>query len=258
MKGLQIFTHSLRQVTGNLEGALKVSALPYAAQVLATLVLIGPGMMTGQGDPAAILTGEGATSPGLFLVNMVVALVTSIWMAVAWHRYVLMNEAPAGFVPAFQGDRVWAYFLRALGVGLLCVLLVIPFGLIATVVASPFIDPQQPSFMAMLIVILVTYFPIAVISYRLSAALPAAALGEGSGFMAGWEATKGESATIAGLSLISILVFFGGSVIGTFVLGGLQILSLAWSIAFNWGVMMVSVSILTTLYGHYIEKRALT
>ena len=104
---------------------------------------------------------------------------------------------------------------------------------------------------------LVVYVPLAVVSYRLGTSLPAVALDEGGPFMAGWDATRGENGTIAVLALVTVLIVFGSSVIGLYVLIGITPLFVAWNIVFNWLAMMVGVSVLTTLYGHFIEKRAL-
>lgn len=258
MKGVAIFLHSLRQVTGNLEGALKVSAVPYAAQFLANMVLLGPAAMSGHTDPAAVFSAEGGPSIVLVLLNLVFTLVTSIWIAVAWHRYILKNEAPTGFVPNFNGNRILAYFLRSLGIAVLFIVLAIPLGIVAALVAAPFFSMTGPNVIGMLIVMVVTYVPLAVLAYRLSTSLPAMALDEGGSFLAGWDATKGESGPIAVLAVVSVLLVFAGSLIGIFVFGKVVVLSLVWTFVFNWLVAMVGVSILTTLYGHYIEKRALT
>lgn len=258
MKGLEIFSHSLRQVTGNLDGAIRVSALPYAVQFLANVVLLGPAAMAGQADPAAAFSAEGGPSIVLVLLNLVVTLVASIWMAVAWHRYILKNESPTGFVPNFNGNRILAYFLRSLGIAVLFIVLAIPLGIVAALIAAPFFSMTGPGVIGMLIIMVITYVPLAVLAYRLSTSLPAMALDEGGSFLSGWDATKGENGAIAVLAVISVLLMFVGSMIGIFVFSKLLILSLAWAFAFNWLVAMVGVSILTTLYGHYIEKRALT
>jgi hypothetical protein len=41
------------------------------------------------------------------------------------------------------------------------------------------------------------------------------------------------------------------------VFGHLMITAILWQLVTNWLVTMVGVSILTTLYGHYIEQRPL-
>lgn len=256
MKGLLIFLHALRQVTRNLDSALKVSALPYAIQIVAGLILLGPTMFYGQGpDPSMAVAGGGMFASAM--LDLVIALFTSVWIAVGWHRFILKNETPTGFVPAFVGRRNWAYFVRSFGIGLLCILAAFPLGMVGGLIAFPFFGEGGPGFAGIAIIFIVTYLPITMISYRLSTALPGCALDAQSAFGAGWEATRGETATILALAVISVVVFFLGSFVGDFVLGGFSILRLAWSLLFGWFAIMVGLSILTTLYGHYIEGRPL-
>ena len=65
--------------------------------------------------PTGILTDE-------MDFNMVAAIVTGLWIAVGWHRFVLLGER-ASLVPVFRGDRMWAYFLYSLGYGLILILI---------------------------------------------------------------------------------------------------------------------------------------
>lgn len=257
MKGLEIFLHSVRQVLGNLPGAVKVSAVPYAVQALAAMLLLGPGMASGQMDMSAMMSGQGGPSIVLVLLNLLISIVASVWIAVAWHRFILSNEAPTGFLPAFHSDRMLAYFLRALGIGIICILLGIVLGIVAGFVAFPFMSMSGPGIIGLLIIMLVTYFPLALISYRLATSLPSVALDRGGSFMEGWEATKGENGAIIVLALITVLIMFASAVIGIYAFGGSRTLFIVWTLAFNWVAMMVGVSVLTTLYGHYIEKREL-
>jgi hypothetical protein len=105
---------------------------------------------------------------------------------------------------------------------------------------------------------LLVHLPVATIAMRLGTALPGVALQAGVPVFSGWDATRGQSMTIVGVVLLSLVSA-----------GGLQYLSVvafadpaSWpavaaSIIVQWVIMMVSVSILTTLYGHYVEKRPL-
>lgn len=262
MKGLHIFLHSVRQVTGNLDSALRISALPFAIQVLAALILLGPDMMMDSGfSPDTANIGYF----GSVALNLVVTIFTSLWIAIAWHRFVLRNEVPQGFVPSFAAPRSLAYFGRSFVIGLLCIAVAIPLGVVAGVIAAGLSGATGPGLGSMFILFVLVYLPVAVISYRLSTALPGIALDEERAFSAGWEATKGETETFFVLSVISVVAFFvlsfGGSFLlsflGTLVLGDVSILSFAWDVALGWMMLMVGLSILTTLYGHYIEKRPL-
>jgi hypothetical protein len=75
--------------------------------------------------------------------------------------------------------------------------------------------------------------------------------------MAGWDATKGASADILVLAVIAVGAHLVLALLGFLVFDRIPVVSLIWNIVVTWLVTMVGVSILTTLYGHYIEKRPL-
>lgn len=251
MKGLQIFRHSVRQVTGNLEGALRVSGVLYAVQVVIGLIL-GFGMMAG---PAM---GPGDMTAGLgigALVVLLVAVVTGLWIAVGWHRYVLLNEKP-DLLPAFCQDRMLAYFLRSLALGLIILLPAIVWGMVVGVLFMPFVG-SGVGLVAVLLMSLIIQLPLIFLGLRLSAALPGQALGAESEVLAGWRATAHDNRALAELAVIIVAAIFVLNLIGLLVFGQSAVASLVWQVVTNWFVTMVGVSILTTLYGHYIEKRPL-
>ena len=257
MKGVQIFLHSLNQVLGNLPNAIKVSALPYAIQFLVSFFLTRPDkMMALASDPMAMM--QGGPSAVAQLLSLIVTVATSVWIAVAWHRFVLLREAPAGFVPAIHSDRVRGYFLRALGVIVIRFVIGLVLGFIAGLIGGALAYATGSIVLPLIVVAILIYFPAFVIAYRLSTALPAPAVtSDPVPFMAGWEATKGQTEAFIGLGIISAAVIFINGFIALYVLSGSIVLFLAWSIVFNWLATMVGLSILTTLYGHYIEKRPL-
>jgi hypothetical protein len=47
------------------------------------------------------------------------------------------------------------------------------------------------------------------------------------------------------------------NLLGFFVFGRIPVLAQLWQLVIGWPVMMVGLSILTTLYGHYVQKRPL-
>ena len=246
MKSVDIFVHSVRQVFGNLPAALRISGVLFAVQAVASLA-IGPL------DPAAIETGE-VSIVGLLLV-MVITLVSSLWIAVAWHRYVLLQEQPGAVVPAFRGDRVAGYFGYSVLIGLILIPVAMMLGVVVGVVAASIVGPE-PTLGAAIIVGLLVYVPLVMIGYRLSVVLPATALGEPLGLGAAWIATKDEAVTMLGLALISVACAIAVQVPVMFLLGDGP-LAIVWQISAQWVVVMVGASILTTLYGHYVQNRAL-
>lgn len=250
MKGQQLFMHSVRQVTGNLEDALKISAVPYAIQAVVSLLLMGGAASMG-GNPAnGAMAGFGLGA----LVALVVAVVTGLWIAVAWHRFVLLGERAQGFIPAWQGDRMLAYFLRSLAYGLIAVVLAVIWGAIVGIALGWVAMGSIVVFMILIAVLV--QLPVVALAFRLSSTLPASALGTERDFMAGWKATEGHTADIIVLAAFAVGANLVLGLIG-YALGSLWILALAWQIVVGWLVMMVGVSILTTLYGHYVEGRPL-
>ena len=255
MKGLDIFLHSVRQVTGNLDGAIRVSALPILIQAVVTLVFAGSAMM-GMGHEGGMGTGMGAGMGLGVLVVLVVAVLTSLWLAVAWHRFVLLNERPDGFVPPYNGDRMLSYFLRSLGYGLIAVIAGAIWGMIAGMALSP-IAMHGGMVLFLIVIAVVVQLPIVYLALRLTTALPGAAIGSGHDFMAGWDATKGASADILTLAAIAVGAHLVLALLGFLIFDRIPVVSIIWDIVVTWLVTMVGVSILTTLYGHYIQKRPL-
>lgn len=251
MKGWQIFMHSIRQVFDNFEGALRVSGVLYLVQICVSLAFGGGAFMASR-DMAQ--NGPGAGFYLGILVVLLVALVTGFWIAVAWHRYVLLGEK-AEIIPTFRGDRIWAYLLRSLGYGLIVILIGAVWGMVVSFLVGSVL--AQSMFVGLVLIGFLIYLPVLVIAFRMSADLPAAALGVERPFMSGWAATQGQTADL--VSLAAIVVVFGVTLqlIGVYIFGQIAILSIIWSLLVGWVQMMVGVSILTTLYGHYIEKRAL-
>lgn len=245
MKGVQLFSHSLRQVTGNVEGALRVSAVPFAAQTAASLLLVG--RMEGLSMPVQIGPAE--------LLALVVMIATSLWIAVAWHRFILLNERIAGFLPPFRADLIGAYLLRWLGYGLA----LFPPALVLTMVASALVGGWMVGspLLASLAFAAIALVPLAVLALRLFTGLPGAALQDGSDFMAGWRATAGQTGDIAVLAAVAVAAHLVVGLVGGALSAALPILGFGLNVILGWFVTMVGVSILTTLYGHYIQGRPL-
>ncbi len=76
-------------------------------------------------------------------------------------------------------------------------------------------------------------------------------------FLSGWAATADQTADLAVLAVAVVVILVGLGLIGFYVFGNSAELYAIWTFVFGWLQMMVFVSILITLYGHYIEKRPL-
>jgi hypothetical protein len=250
-----IFVHSLRQVFGNIGGALQVSGILMLAQA-GILLTFGKALLMDQ--PAQRAMMEGGSFPwGQFLLAFLLIAIISLWIAVGWHRYILLNERPT-LVPALKLDRMLGYFGKSLLIGLILLVPAFLLGLVAGAVATALLKGGTGLIGVFIVMGLVVYLPLVTIATRLATALPGVALEPGVPLFSGWEATKGATWTIAGVVLLSLICFGGIELIATRVFPDPTALpAVVVSVVTQWAATMVGVSILTTLYGHYVEKRSL-
>ena len=256
MKAWTIFTHSLRMIFGNLSQLMKITLVP---------ALIGFAFMVGwmviltifanqfsvlesgpiEGGPGAI---SGSALLGTFLLLLILIMI-GLWPVVAWHRFILLAEYPTGWIPTLRFDRILSYAGHAILLGLVALVLVLPVGMImgVTETAAP---------VAGRICLVLVVLALNVIVLRLSPILPAAAIGQPLRMKEAWEATKGANGTI--LLLLVILSVF--QFILQFALGLVMVIPLIGPLIMLVGVLisaLINVSILTTLYGHFVEGRDL-
>jgi hypothetical protein len=256
MKSIQLLTHSIRQVFGNLGAALRISGVLYLVQI-GVFVAVGISLLGTQGEMQAMIMAGGFPW-GRFALAMIVAAVTGLWIAVAWHRYVLMEEQPGAALPPLHADRMLGYLGRGLLLGFVMVVAALLIGFVVSMVVLPFSGgSRNPNLVVLLIVPVVMNAVILLMFYRLSPILPAAALGQDLSFAAAWDSTRGASGAFLVLGVITAAFTIGASYLGERLLGGAPILLMAWQFVTTWVTVMVGVSILTTIFGHYVEKRAL-
>ncbi len=250
-QGWKIFLHSLRMVFGNIGAALRVSLVPYLVQVavsLYTFQKIGPAIrMMQTGQPVQLPPGFWS----LWGLLLAVTVVTGLWIAVAWHRYVLVEEEPGALLPKFHSAEMVRYFW----VSLLIALIMIMVGAAVMLVMMILMSVLGPSPFMALIGFLVTIIPLVYIFYRLSPALPAAAIGRKMSLADAWSATAPAGSaifTIAILGALAGIIFEIPSMIDS---NPGSIINLVYSHVTGWIVMMIGISVLTTIYGVYVEGR---
>lgn len=248
--GFQIFLHSVRMVFGNFKELLRISLVP----VLICVVMLTAAFLLIEdqiGAPYDLSTGPAATSGVLFF--MFAALFgggfVSLWIIVNWHRFILLEEFPQGWVPPMYFDRILSYIGHALLLVLLFVVAALPvagvIGLLGTTPLATFVA-------------FVFWVGAVLILWRVIIILPAAAIGQPIKLRAAWEATQGAWGTIAVLLIVSVLFQFVIQllfaalqylmpVIGTFLI----------LIPSVFVLPLINVSILTTMYGVFVEARSL-
>lgn len=248
MKSWSIFAHSFGMVFRNLKQALQIGLVPVVIAfvgVFAALSYIGVSVSVLQDEQALGLLI--ANSWMVFFATWVFVMIMMLWIVTSWHRFVLLEEYPQGWVPPFRFDRILSYIGHALMLGILMMIAMIPAAIVMFGLSA-----MSPVLAGVFGIILVLSAVVGL--YRLLPVLPAAAIGKSLKIKEAWEATTGETWTIVGLIIIGFLfqlllnimaaLFVLVPIIGPIVLYAVLLV-----------MSLVNVSILTTLYGHYIEGR---
>jgi hypothetical protein len=263
--GWQIVRHSFVLLFRNLSDALKISLGPLLIGVVVALLVasatgLPPELLTRVTNPALMmqisqfLTGSAVF--GLLIILVMVVFITA-WVAVNWHRFVLLEEYP-GLLPALSGQPIGGYVWRAVLLSLVLIVVSLPVSFIVGLILAPFLGPGTISptgIIPMSLGILLGAF-LSWVWLRLALILPAAAVGNRMGMGDSWTVTGQLSGAIfqAGLILMVINGVAGYAVEAVF---GASVIGLVLGQAVTWVSLMVGVSILTTLYGHLVEDRVI-
>ncbi len=254
----QIIRHAFSMIIGNLGQALRVSVGPYMLLILivvAFFIMAGfPGALqidptTGYINPATV----GSVNPVVvLLVPFLIAFGLFVfgWVAVSWHRFILLEEY-SGALPPVSGRPIWPYIWTSFLYGLLLVLAAIPLFVIAGLIGSVF-GPAFTEILFLGVGAIMTY-----IWFRIAIALPSVAIGKPIGLGAAWQASSSMSGVIFAVAvLLMVINGLAGIVIGL-IASFAGIIAFALDLVVQWTLLMLGISILTTSYGHLIEKRPL-
>ncbi|PYE84478.1 hypothetical protein [Pseudoroseicyclus aestuarii] len=247
-----IVTHSVQLVRRNIGEALRVSLVPLAvATVLIGLItaFFGPEVPLQPGTEEAPAPADLAATLIVLAVTVTVGILCAAWAAVAWHRFVLLEEYP-GWIPPFAGRPVGAYALRSFQLSLVVIAIMVPISLVFALIATllPFV----------FLVFLAIFFAASYLSLRFGLILPATAVGETMSLRAAWAASASASngIAVAAVVLAALQIVLALAVQGL-ALAGLGILAFAADIVVNWLSLMLGIAVLTTIYGVTVEGRRL-
>lgn len=259
MDAFAIIGHSLKQVFGNLSAALRISLILSLVPLAASFALGIDGFFRNP-EEFQFMLQMGNVPIVSFIVFLLISLVTAIWIAVAWHRYVLLGEAPGAVVPAPNGERMLSYLGSTVILVIIGIVLGFVIGLVGGFILSALFSSVRTMtgvYIAMVVAFVVIALPILVIMTRLSLVLPAAAVGKPLGLGGSWDATRGTTGTIVVVVIVLALASLALQYIGAKILPAGSIGLMIWTFVLQWLSVIVGLSVATTLYGHYVERRPL-
>lgn len=266
---MSLFLKALTQIFSNWKMAVRVS-LPLLV-LLVIFAIIGT-MMFPDLD---------ANNPELFsATNIVFALIALIifWIAscstaVAWHRYILLGERSNNLLIAGRRDRIFPYLVGTIIIALISILIAvmisIAIGIISTVYFA--VLPAEASFVLALLTSLIAGAISTTIIIAASVTLPGLAMNNPLGIQGAIDATTPYFGKIfVAMLLIQVLNMIVGIIPSIFApnLWDITLTTsisdfnalMIWvsSVVFYWFSTMLSIGILTVIYGHAIEGRDLS
>lgn len=252
--GWKIVAHGLSLLFRNPGEALRVSVGPL---VIAALLVWLAFRVTGA-SPQMLLYGlaVGRLAPQAAVaisIVLVVVLFSTAWVAVAWHRFILLEEYP-GLLPALPGGRIAAYAGRSILLAILMVVVMFPVWAIAGQIVMLSGLGGVPGAGLVLGFALDTLFTF--LWLRIAIVLPATALGRPYSLSRGWN----DGARLSGEVLRAAAIVVALNLVATRALALLPLgagPALVAQALLTWITLMAGSSLLTTLYGHLAEGRRL-
>lgn len=246
--------HAVNSVRNNIAYAFRISWPWYAVLIPLSFAMFGLAGL--------FALGTSNMSPFFlaFLVLALISLVAFASIAVNWHRYILLDEMPKGREVFRLDEKTWRYFGNLLLILLIlvgaCLLVMLPLSILA---AST--NAAELSVVLIALIIL----PIAgILSLRLSVKLPAIALGRRDFLLKdAWSVTQANILPLFFIALFQIVFFFGFVLvmlllqytIGTASPALWDIVGTVLQMAVNWIFTIFGITILTSLYGFFVENR---
>ncbi|MEM7488351.1 MAG: hypothetical protein AAF390_04420 [Pseudomonadota bacterium] len=250
MLGWKLFLRAINLILDNLGAALRISALPYgiAAAVSVWVAMSWPESIgvPMQVDPENPLPPDYA---GALVLSGAVTIAASLWIAVGWHRYVLLAEGGEGWVPPFNGGIVLGYLGRSILVGLAVGVIVLAISTMASVLLLPLLGPSVTPLIGAL-----ALFVAMILFYRLGVVLPAGAVGRSMTFGEAMRSTAGHSGTAVILALLTVAFSFLLQ-LPTALEGSAGAITVVYEIVVGWIGLIIGVGTLTALYGVVVEGR---
>ncbi|MFV1529341.1 MULTISPECIES: hypothetical protein [unclassified Phaeobacter] len=249
MIGWTLFLHSVSMVQRNVPQLMRIFLVPsLIAMGIAYLAiggLLGDIGLQARGFDRNMFLSVLWRIVGLWLV---IGLIGT-WTVVAWHRYILLEEHPRGWLPALHKAEMGNYILGLIKLFFIGMLFFSVLALIGPALI-------QSLGMLGLYLLLAAGALIAIFMFRFALVLPAAALGKPIGVSESLALTTGAFGTLFvlglclfGLQLVAELILF--------LVADAVLIAMVLEIAFSVVLAILNISALTTLYGYYVEKRAI-
>jgi len=262
------FGHTVKSTLNNLPFAFHVSwpwmlvMLPFniAGNIFVTLNYVP----VSNPDPAKIFENVQTDILAVLVGMGVLAFIAFASIAVSWHRYILLDEIPRGFARLRLDGMVWRYVGNAVGIAILTILASFGIMIVPALVAGIALSLGNGGLAFAIPAIIAGLVCTFGVSMRLSIKLPAVAMHNTTVNLASaWQLTR-ENHWRAGflfalVVLCLLLAGFAFSLLAPALAASASTASLislvVVQMALNWASTIWNVTLLTSLYGYFVEGR---
>lgn len=252
MQGINLVVHAIKILYYDIWTTVRLTVLPFI--IGNGLAFVSSYLLTGS---ASLAVSDGAsdvsaTPSASYILGLLLVLVITVFVfclaAISWHRFVLLEEQNSGLLPKYAGAPLKLYIWAGVRLGLVSACLVLPVAMIAAVLMIS-VGLSSLVFSIIGYIVFIAFYMVVL---RLSLILPGVAIVKPMSLGQSWNATKGQTGTLLVVSVtLVVLTIFAEKVL---VFG-----NAGWIISFflSWFSFALGISILTTFYGVYVEKREL-
>ena len=258
MLSAKIFSNAIKMLIANPVAAIKVSLLPYI--ILTVIGLAINYALIGDFFPSAEVAEEYLMENSFpfftsVFVEAVSVFILTAWIAVGWHRFVLLGETPQNLIPAWKTDFVLGYTLKAVWIAVILCFILVPIAVILGLVFGFLLAFDSASGFILFIGFSLGSIVLMALFYRLSLVLPGRAVGKNMNLKESWQQSKHLSTGIWVLSLLIFVLFAVASLPEYFITGNITTSGSIWAILTSWVFTLIGASVLTTLYSVIVEGR---
>ena len=252
----QCIRHAITSVRNNIAYAFRISWPWYSVLVP---IGIAAGLLVDYVTGGNAEAHPEAAAP-IYLILVIINLLAFSSIAVNWHRYILLDEVPQGSELFRLDDKTWRYFGNVLLITLIMVvtslLMVFPLVFISSFLNAPLV-------LAFIIMAAILCL-IGILFFRLSVKLPSIALGRRDFPLShAWAATTANNLSLLLIFLFEIAVLIGALAVMLLVLFVVTSISpmlgvvvgVILQLLMNWIFTIFGITILTSLYGFFVEDR---
>lgn len=259
-RGLTIILHALRMLLHDPRATLRVTSpgviLILGSVVLGQLLWGNDMRLLFAGDETVLARVSGGAILGALLLSLL-GLIGYVLMAVYWHRYVLMGDPTQDSAIRPTARTLGRYIWCAILVGLAQALALIPLSLVMGLGGAAFgwtgsTTPLSALIMGLLIGIAALW-----LALRISVILPAAAVEDKMTLRQSWQVTAPIAGDIFWVAALLSLVSVGVLALMQAIFTAPSAVAVAVETLVFLAEALVAISVLTTLYGHLVERRPL-